>query len=69
MAGSAYLWENGKVNDVAAYATNQVPDAAAGAGTLIAGDFTQALLGPKGQLSPALDKTNVIFGVGISHSF
>ena len=31
--------------------------------------FTQALLGPKGQLSPALDKTNVIFGVGISHSF
>ena len=45
VAGSAYLWENGKVNDVAAYATNQVPDAAAGAGTLIAGDFTQALLG------------------------
>ncbi|MEI2678389.1 MAG: porin [Burkholderiaceae bacterium] len=31
--------------------------------------FTQALLGPKGQLSPVLDKTNVIFGVGISHSF
>lgn len=45
VAGSAYLWENGKVNDVTAYATNQVPDAAAGAGTLIAGDFTQALLG------------------------
>ena len=31
--------------------------------------FTQALLGPIGQLSPVLDKTNVIFGVGISHSF
>lgn len=31
--------------------------------------FTQAVLGPKGSLSPVLDKTNVIFGVGISHSF
>lgn len=30
---------------------------------------TQAILGPIGQLSPVLDKTNVIFGVGISHSF
>jgi predicted porin len=31
--------------------------------------FTQSILGPIGQLSPVLDKTNVIFGVGISHSF
>lgn len=31
--------------------------------------FTQAVLGPVGQLSPVLDKTNVMFGFGISHNF
>ncbi|MBX9640206.1 MAG: porin [Mycobacteriaceae bacterium] len=31
--------------------------------------FTQSLLGPIGKLNPVLDKTNVMFGVGISHSF
>ena len=44
-AGSGFLWENGKVNDVAAHATNQVVNAAADKGSLILGDFSQALLG------------------------
>jgi predicted porin len=31
--------------------------------------FTQSLLGPIGKLNPVLDKTNIMFGFGISHSF
>lgn len=40
-----YLWDAGKVGDLAAYATNQVPNAGAALGTAIFGDFTQAMLG------------------------
>lgn len=40
-----YLWDAGKVGELAAHATNQVPDAAADKGTAIFGDFSQVMLG------------------------
>ncbi len=47
VAGAGYLLEGGRMADLPAYVTNQVPvfNESPGAGTVILGDFSQALLG------------------------